>query len=103
MMRTRSGFRRLRWATGVAIVASAWSASSAGSPAVAALILASPSHFWPTLAVLGFLLFLALATAALFACRARRRRAEAEAERLRGELAHAGRVTVMGQFASSLA
>lgn len=44
-----------------------------------------------------------LGIAALLEGRRRRRRAELEAARLRHELAHAGRVTVMGQLASSLA
>ena len=45
----------------------------------------------------------AFAIAALVVGRRRQRRAEQEAVRLRDELAHAGRVSVMGQLATSLA
>ncbi|MCL4807595.1 MAG: ATPase [Thermoanaerobaculia bacterium] len=44
-----------------------------------------------------------LAIVALVEGRRRQRRAEQEAARLRGELAHAGRVSVMGQLAASIA
>jgi signal transduction histidine kinase len=49
------------------------------------------------------ILLQAAAIVALVEGRRRQRRAEQEAARLRGELAHAGRVSVMGQLASSLA
>jgi signal transduction histidine kinase len=55
------------------------------------------------LAVAAVLLLQAVAIVALVEGRRRQRRAEREAARLRNELAHAGRVSVMGQLASSLA
>ncbi len=55
------------------------------------------------LAVAALLLLQALAIATLLVSRRRRQRAEQEAARLRSELAHVGRVTVLGQLSSSLA
>ncbi len=58
---------------------------------------------WHILAALGVIVAQGVGIAALLEGRRRQRRAEQEALRLRDELAHAGRVTVMGQLASSLA
>ncbi len=55
------------------------------------------------LLVAAVLVLQALAIGALLEGRRRQRRAEKEASRLRGELAHVGRVSVLGQLSSSLA
>lgn len=55
------------------------------------------------LGAVAVILLQAFAIVALFEGRRRQRKAEQEAARLRDELVHAGRVSVMGQLASSLA
>ncbi len=84
-----------------------WSIDARRLPPGSRILLRPPSFFseyrWPILASLGIIGIQALAIAGLLALRRRQQQAEGEALRLRGELAHAGRVSVMGQLASSLA
>lgn len=67
----------------------------------------SPSFFQAyrgrILAVAAVVVLQAVAIAALLVSQQRRRRAELVASQLRAELAHAGRVTVLGQLSASLA
>jgi signal transduction histidine kinase len=67
-----------------------------------------PPSFWEQhsgriVGVAAILLLQAAGIGALLVSRTRRQRAEQEAARLRSELAHVGRVTVLGQLSSSLA
>ncbi len=58
---------------------------------------------WPILASLGVIAAQALAIAGFLVAHRRRRQAEAEARNLRQELARAGRISIIGRLASSLA
>lgn len=61
------------------------------------------AYRWPILLSLAIIGAQAFAIARLLAARRRRRQAEDETLRLRRELAHAGRVSIVGHLASSLA
>ncbi len=84
-----------------------WGIDEKSLPAGSEIRFREPSFFalyrGRILAVAAVLLLQAVAIVALVEGRRRQRRAEREAARLRNELAHAGRVSVMGQLASSLA
>jgi C4-dicarboxylate-specific signal transduction histidine kinase len=58
---------------------------------------------WHIVGVLAFCGLQAAMMIGLFVNRAKRKRAEMEAQELRGNLAHSGRVTMLGQLASALA
>src|SRR5262249_35288776 len=61
------------------------------------------TYGWPILAALALILVQALAITGLLVARHRRRQAEEETQRLRRELAHAGRGSGVGQLGSSVA
>lgn len=84
-----------------------WGIDSGRLPPGSEILFRPPSFYreyrWPILASLVIIAAQALAIAGLLVHRRRRRQALAETLRLRGELALAGRVAVMGQLAGSLA
>lgn len=84
-----------------------WNLVESRIPAEAVVMFRQPTlweeHRGLVLGVAAVLAIQMALIAALLAQRARRRRLEREAEKLRHELAHAGRVTMLGQLAVSLA
>jgi signal transduction histidine kinase len=84
-----------------------WNIESRRLPPGSEILFRPPSliseYRWTILASLGIIAAQALAITGLLVLRRRRRQAVGEAQRLGRELAHAGRVSVMGQLASSLA
>ncbi len=84
-----------------------WGIAEARLPA-GSTVLFQPSsalqkYQWPIVAAVLVIALQGVVIVAFLIARRRRRQAEAETVRVRGELAHAGRVSVMGQLSSSRA